>query len=51
MGVWNGVNELEEKVFGGEIIVEDMNVGGGLGIDYRERKGEGIGEFGEYFGS
>ena len=30
----NRVNELQEKLFARQIIVEHINVGGGLGIDY-----------------
>ena len=33
----NRVNELQEKLFARQIIVEHINVGGGLGIDYASR--------------
>lgn len=45
----NRINELQEKLYARQIIVEHINVGGGLGIDYEHPNRCPIPEFGEYF--
>ena len=45
----NRVNELQEKLFARQIIVEHINVGGGLGIDYAHPLRQPIPDFAEYF--
>ena len=45
----NRVNELQEKLFARQIIVEHINVGGGLGIDYSHPNRQPIPNFAEYF--
>ena len=45
----NRVNELQEKLFARQIIVEHINVGGGLGIDYAHPNRQPISDFAEYF--
>lgn len=45
----NRVNELQEKLYARRIIVEHINVGGGLGIDYKHPNRQQIPNFAEYF--
>ena len=45
----NRVNELQEKRYARQIIVEHINVGGGLGIDYAHPNRQAIPNFTEYF--
>lgn len=45
----NRVNELQEKLYARQIIVEHTNVGGGLGIDYAHPNRQAIPNFTEYF--
>lgn len=45
----NRVNELQEKFYARQIIVEHINVGGGLGIDYAHPNRQAIPNFTEYF--
>ena len=45
----NRVNELQEKLYARQIIVEHINVGGGLGIDYTHPNRQPIPNFAEYF--
>lgn len=45
----NRVNELQEKLYARQIIVEHINVGGGLGIDYAHPNRQPIPNFEEYF--
>lgn len=45
----NRVNELQEKLFARQIIVDHINVGGGLGIDYTHPNRQPIPNFAEYF--
>ena len=45
----NRVNELQEKLYARQIIVEHINVGGGLGIDYAHHNRQAIPNFTEYF--
>lgn len=45
----NRINELQEKLFARQIIVEHINVGGGLGIDYSHPNRQPIPNFAEYF--
>lgn len=45
----NRVNELQEKLYARQIIVEHINVGGGLGIDYAHPNRQPIPNFTEYF--
>ena len=45
----NRVNELQEKLYARQIIVEHINVGGGLGIDYSHPNRQPIPKFAEYF--
>ena len=45
----NRINELQEKLYARQIIVEHINVGGGLGIDYAHPNRCPIPDFAEYF--
>ena len=45
----NRVNQLQEKLYARQIIVEHINVGGGLGIDYAHPNRQAIPNFTEYF--
>lgn len=45
----NRVNELQEKLYARQIIVEHINVGGGLEIDYAHPNRQAIPNFTEYF--
>ena len=45
----NRVNELQEKLYARQIIVEHINVCGGLGIDYSHPNRQPIPNFAEYF--
>lgn len=45
----NRVNELQERLFARGIIVEHINVGGGLGIDYAHPNRQPIPDFKSYF--
>ena len=45
----NRVNELQEKLYARQIIVEHINVGSGLGIDYAHPNRQAIPNFTEYF--
>lgn len=45
----NRINELQEKLYARQIIVEHINVGGGLGIDYAHPNRRPIPDFAEYF--
>lgn len=45
----NRINELQEKLFARRIIVELINVGGGLGINYDHPDRQPIPEFQNYF--
>lgn len=45
----NRVNELQEKLYARQLIVEHINVGGGLGIDYSHPNRQPISQFAEYF--
>ena len=45
----NRINELQEKLYARQIIVEHINVGGGLGIDYMHPNRQAVPSFAEYF--
>ncbi len=45
----NRINELQEKLYSRQIIVEHINVGGGLGIDYSHPDRQAIPDFKAYF--
>lgn len=45
----NRINELQQKMFSRQIIVDHINVGGGLGIDYGYPDRCPIPDFAEYF--
>lgn len=45
----NRINELQEKLYARQIIVEHINVGGGLGIDYEHPNRCPIPDFALYF--
>ena len=45
----NRINELQQKLFNRQIIVEHINVGGGLGIDYAHPNRQPIPDFAQYF--
>ena len=45
----NRINELQEKLYARQIIVEHINVGGGLGIDYMHPNRQAVPAFAEYF--
>ena len=44
-----GVNELQQWFYARQIIVDHINVGGGLGIDYTNPDKEPMPNFAEYF--
>ncbi len=43
------INEIQEWFYARQIIVEHVNVGGGLGINYRDPDGEPMPDFASYF--
>lgn len=45
----NRINELQDKLYARQIIVEHINVGGGLGIDYTHPNRQPIPDFKAYF--
>lgn len=45
----NRINELQEKLYARQIIVDHINVGGGLGIDYEHPNRQAIPDFAGYF--
>ncbi|MDL2211227.1 diaminopimelate decarboxylase [Bacteroides sp. OttesenSCG-928-M17] len=45
----NRINELQGKLYARQIIVEHINVGGGLGIDYKHPNRQSIPNFADYF--
>ena len=45
----NRVNELQDKLEARRILVEHINVGGGLGIDYKHPNRQSIPDFAAYF--
>ncbi len=45
----NRVNELQEQLESKGIVVENINVGGGLGINYKDPNGAPIPDFKSYF--
>lgn len=45
----NRINELQERLYARRIIVEHINVGGGLGIDYSHPNRQPIPDFRHYF--
>ncbi len=45
----NRINELQEQLYKRQIIIEHINVGGGLGIDYDHPDRKPIPDFAEYF--
>lgn len=47
----NRINGLQEQLCARQIIVEHINVGGGLGIDYAHPNRQPIPGFAEYFGT
>lgn len=49
IGLCNRINEIQEHMYGRRIIVEHINVGGGLGIDYQHPNRQSIPDFSEYF--
>lgn len=48
-GLCNRVNEIQEQMYKRRIIVEHINVGGGLGIDYHHPNRQSIPDFAAYF--
>lgn len=49
VGLCNRVNEIQEHMYSRRIIVEHVNVGGGLGIDYQHPNRQSIPDFASYF--
>jgi len=49
VGLCNRVNEIQEHMYKRRIIVEHINVGGGLGIDYQHPNRQSIPDFTAYF--
>jgi diaminopimelate decarboxylase len=49
VGLCNRVNEIQERMYQRRIIVEHINVGGGLGIDYQHPNRQSIPDFAAYF--
>ncbi len=45
----NRINQIQEKFYARQIIVDHINVGGGLGIDYYQPDNELIPDFKSYF--
>lgn len=45
----NRVNELQEKLYARHIIVDHINVGGGLGIDYEHPNRQSVPDFAGFF--
>ncbi len=45
----NRINELQDKLANRHIIVDHINVGGGLGIDYRHPNRQSMPDFASYF--
>ena len=45
----NRINELQEKLYARQIIVEHINVGGGLSIDYAHPNRQPVPDFASYF--
>lgn len=45
----NRINELQEKLYARQIIVDNINVGGGLGVDYQYPDRQSIPDFATYF--
>ena len=45
----NRINELQTKLYAKQIIVDHINVGGGLGIDYKHTNRNCIPDFNSYF--
>jgi diaminopimelate decarboxylase len=45
----NRINELQDKLAKRQIVVEHVNVGGGLGIDYEHPNRQPIPDFAQYF--
>lgn len=45
----NRVNELQEKLYKRQIIVDHINVGGGLSIDYEHPNRQSVPDFANYF--
>ncbi len=43
------VNEIQEWFYARQIIVDHVNVGGGLGIDYKQPNGHSVPDFASYF--
>ncbi|WP_321436778.1 diaminopimelate decarboxylase [uncultured Bacteroides sp.] len=49
VGLCNRINEIQEYMYKRRIIVEHINVGGGLGIDYQHPNRQPIPDFAAYF--
>lgn len=45
----NRINELQEQLYARQLIVDHINVGGGLGVDYRHPDRQTIPDFAAYF--
>ncbi|EPT34176.1 diaminopimelate decarboxylase [Bacteroidetes bacterium oral taxon 272 str. F0290] len=45
----NRINELQEQLYARQLIVDHINVGGGLGVDYRHPDRQPIPDFAAYF--
>lgn len=49
IGLCNRINEIQECMYNRRIIVEHINVGGGLGVDYQYPNRQAIPDFAAYF--
>lgn len=49
IGLCNRVNEIQEQLYKRRIILDHINVGGGLGIDYEHPNRQAIPDFATYF--
>lgn len=49
VGLCNRINEIQEHMYSRRVIVEHINVGGGLGIDYQHPNRQSIPDFAGYF--
>jgi diaminopimelate decarboxylase len=48
-GLCSRVNELQDKLALRNVVLENINVGGGLGIDYHHPSGQPVSQFEAYF--
>lgn len=49
MALCNRINELQEQLYKQHIVVQHINVGGGLGVDYQHPNRQPVPDFAAYF--